>query len=326
MSYRPNGATLDTNQTVTGIKTFGVGDLLMRNAANTASNEPYSDSNPPESLMMTERVDVPPIPTGGITLFTRSDKARRLLAQIGPNGVDTALQPALFSNRVGLLTASMGVAAVQTLGLVTSQAVAPALQAFATTNFYTRLARTRYATAATANTGGGGPRTTTAQWFLSNTPNLGGFFFVARFGIGAALAGSRGFIGMTTQTTAIPTADPSTSLNQIGFGWNAAHNNLWLMQNGTTSVPANHVDLGANFPTKVSTTDFYEVRLFAPSGVSNSVSWAVTRLNTGASASGTITTGLPAVDTIMAAHCAVGTSVATATSLDVQSLYVESDN
>lgn len=44
----------DTAQTITGVKTFNSGTLLMKNAAGTVTSEPYSDANPPQTLVISE--------------------------------------------------------------------------------------------------------------------------------------------------------------------------------------------------------------------------------------------------------------------------------
>jgi lysophospholipase L1-like esterase len=62
---------LGTAQTVTGAKTFPPGALLMQNAGATQTAEPYSDVNPPQTLMMTEyspAVTTPP--SGQIVLYS----------------------------------------------------------------------------------------------------------------------------------------------------------------------------------------------------------------------------------------------------------------
>lgn len=381
-STAPNMVTTDTAQTLTGVKTFGVGKLLMANAAGTVFSEPYSDTNPPDSLerlLLAAAPVAPPAgesveyttdgkslrmlasdgtntvigpylsagvefdltqdwttttpasPLTGITIFARH-RARRMLAQVGPSGLDTSLQPALFSNRISILTAPQGSATETQVGMVAARTAVPvAGPALAATSFYTRMAKLRYSTAATAGAGNG-PRTASAAaglaYFLSNLANTGGFFFVARFGIGVNQTGSRGFVGLSTSTVQYPAlAEPSAGVNQIGFGWDSTSTTMYLMQNGATAAPANHFNLGAPFPTKTSGVDFYECRLFAPSGNGSTVNWSITRLNTNDFLQGSVNFGLPAIDVFMAAHIGLsnGTSAAIA-SLDVQSLYIETDN
>lgn len=272
----------------------------------------------------------PASPASGVTLFARH-RARRTLAVVGPTGLDTALQPAMFSNRVAMLTAVPGSATETVTGFSVARTTAPTAQALAATNLFTRLARLRYSTANGAGTGNGvrsGTGTTgVAGYFLSSTANAGGFFFVARFGVGVSQAGSRGFIGFHTSLTQLPvTADlVGGTAAHVGFGWNAAHTNMYVTSG--TGAAGNNVNLGASFPTKTSATDFYEVRLFAPSGSAASVSYSVQRLNTGDFTQGTLSTALPPADTFMVAHVGMGNgTTAAAASIDIQSLYIETDN
>ena len=267
----------------------------------------------------------PTSPTNGVTVFARH-RARRLLAAIGPSGLDTSYQPALFTNRVAQLKAVNGATTQQLDGLAVTSITAPTAVSVATTNFYTSMVRQRYASTAVAGNAGG-VRSATAQWFLSSTANLGGLFFVCRFGLNATSATNRLFVGMSATTTALSaTVDPSTLLNMFGFGCNSAHTTMRFYCNDASGT-ATMTDLGANFPTQTAATYFYEVRLFAPSGGGLNVYWYAERLNDGLTANGQVTTDLPAVNTLLSAHVnhSNGTTAA-AVSTDLQALYIETDN
>jgi hypothetical protein len=155
---------------------------------------------------------------------------------------------------------------------------------------------------------------------------MGGFFFVTRFGINAGNATSRGFVGMTAATANEANSDPSTLLNRIGFGFNAASTN-WYFHSAGGSANATTVDLGANFPARTYATNFMEFRLFAPSALGSTVYWSAQRLNDGAVVQGgPVTTNLPALATLLNPHVWMNNNTAGIVSLDVQSLYVETDN
>jgi hypothetical protein len=67
------------------------------------------------------------------------------------------------------------------------------------------------------------------------------------------------------------------------------------------SGTATKIDLGASFPRPtVDQTSLYELSLFSPKGTTQSVDWLVTDPVSGATASGTITTDLPATTTLLA--------------------------
>lgn len=278
----------------------------------------------------------PSSPTSGISLYSR-DRARRLLASIGPSGTgqEIAYQPSLFSNRVSRVSAvsRSGIPTYDGIAVGT-YAAAAAIAIHNSSTFFGGLVRARYSSIATAGSIGG-LRTTTSQWFLSNTPNLGGFFFVCRFGLAVTATGNRVFVGLRsavgTQNSNVETAipdnvEPSTLTNMIGFGCDSTDGNLQLMTNDATGT-ATKIDLGSNFSSQSAATYFYEVRLFAPSGSSSAVRYSITRLNDGVVVQGTVTADLPGLGVMMAAHVVHSNGpTAAVVSLDLQSLYVESDN
>lgn len=90
-SLQTNGLTTNTAQTVTGVKQFAEGALLMRNAAGTKTAEPYSDVNPPTTLERTIQSTTPATPTAGeSTEWTTDGKS---LDMIAPDGTVTRIGP-----------------------------------------------------------------------------------------------------------------------------------------------------------------------------------------------------------------------------------------
>ena len=164
---------------------------------------------------------------------------------------------------------------------------------------------------------------------FSSTANKGGFFFVCRFGINLVTATNRGFIGLALTTAAYaPAVNPSTLFSQIGFSWDSTQTTMRFTSAAATGANV-QTDLGANFPVNVNATNFYEVRMFSPSAGGQTVSWSAQRLNDGAFASGTFSTAasMPALDAPLTAHVHHGNgTTAAAVNIDVQSLYIESDN
>lgn len=102
--------TTDTAQVIAGVKTFPPNTLLMRNAAGTATAEPYSDVNPPETLVMTEfpAGSVPSQTAGTGTIFTADSKT------LWMKGDDNIIRPVDMSWEVlpfsvsGTLTVKVG--------------------------------------------------------------------------------------------------------------------------------------------------------------------------------------------------------------------------
>ena len=84
------------------------------------------------------------------------------------------------------------------------------------------------------------------------------------------------------------------------MGWDAADTNIQMMHNDATGA-CTRIDLGAALP--VPTTDrsaLYELALFSPKGTTASVAYQVTDLVSGATATGTFTTDLPAATALLA--------------------------
>jgi hypothetical protein len=129
---------------------------------------------------------------------------------------------------------------------------------------------------------------------------------------GVATTTNRAFVGMIPSVA--PTdVEPSTLLNMIGMGWDAADANIQLMRNDGTGT-ATKIDLGASFPVPtVDRQEVYELQLYSPDSTIQSVSYRVIRYATtgktiAAEATGTVTTDLPAVTQLLAlrAHMSVG--------------------
>lgn len=268
----------------------------------------------------------PASPATGLTLFTRT-RARDIPAFVNPQGDDVAVQAHLAFNRVCRWTAINNSAVPVGDGMGVTVATGATAVASASTNFFTSLSRVAYPVASSTTAASlAGFRGAQPQWFLSSTANMGGFYAVWRVGIGTSAAGSRGFVGFSTTTSSLAAgSDPSTLLNQFGFGLDAASTNWYFIASGATA--GTKVDLGVNFPAKTSATDFFEFSLYAPSGGGSKVFWSARRLNDGAVASGSNTTTLPALSTLMVPHVHYtnGTSAANAV-MHFQSLYIETDN
>lgn len=242
-------------------------------------------------------------PAGGVKVFARNIAGRVLAAIIGPSGFDTSLQPHFGRNAVvkwepagnsTTITATRS-AALTATGTATAANVA-------TTNRHTWMKRLEYLVTTAATTAVAGFRAAAAQWGIgASSAGDGGFSFICRWGpaTGVATATNRAFVGMANSTAAPTDVEPSTITNIVGMGWDAADTNIQIMYRGAGAVTK--VDLGASFPVPTADrTKVYELAMFSPPGSTQSVGWLVTDLATGATASGTITTNLPALGTLLA--------------------------
>jgi hypothetical protein len=109
-------------------------------------------------------------------------------------------------------------------------------------------------------------------------------------------------MGMSANTGASTDVLPSGIANIIGMGWEAGETSVQIMHRGAgaiTKIPLGIVD----FPTpSVDRTNLYHLRLYAVPGTVQSVEWSVTNIITGAVATGTITTNLPATTQGLTPH------------------------
>lgn len=270
--------------------------------------------------------------TGKARLFRKSLGGRQMPAFIEPSGLEATLQPSFATNKLarwnpggntGTAPPNDGFAAVFTvLGTAVSRAAAA-------TNLVTRLRRMGYVSAATA-AAFCGHYSIVSQWTIGTGTGLGGFHYVCRFvpADAAPVAGARMFVGMRNSVAAPANVEPDTLTNCIGVAQLSTSNNLHLVYGGSVAQP--EIDLGAGFPADGASTAAYELALFA-SPNSQTIGYAVTRLDTGDVAtgtlSGTVGTVIPAATTFLG-HAAwrCNNATALACGLDVGSVYLETNN
>lgn len=138
------------------------------------------------------------------------------------------------------------------------------------------------------------------ELFTVNGPGagIGGFkaHMLGAPSVGCTNSSHRFFMGVIEQKASLPDQNPSGMTNFVGIGYDSADSQLHIMHNDG-SGSATKVALGASFPKPTSDNSvWYRLRLTAPADTTRTIDWEVTELQTGAVASGTITTDLPATD------------------------------
>lgn len=184
----------------------------------------------------------------------------------------------------------------------------------ATTNFYSQQRRVGFVSATTANSKAGGQGN---PQFLVDL----GFTFRAVFGIQAYNAGHTYFAGMVSSYSA--TINGGAQTQCVGIYFNPADANWSTI--GAQGSAGTGTSLGTNFPATTSATDLYDITItVAPAGTT--AAYKIVRLNTGNTASGTIST-VPQTGNMLQA-CAIGTNLATgvAASIDILRMYVITNN
>ena len=280
-------------------------------------------------------VQTPAMPAANtVSIFGKSVAGGILPSYIGPSGLDSALQPFLARNKVGFWCPPGNATTVPAVFGFTAYSViaSPAARNVATTNMFTRMRRMGY-TCATTPGAAASVRVAQAQITMGATVDsmkVGGFRKVIRFGTSdaATVAGARQFVGISSSLVGSSNVEPSTLLNTIGVGHGAYDSTLFIYYGGNT--PQTPIPLGVKFPANTLSVDVYELALFcAPGGVT--IGWQVIRLNTGDTASGTLTgalgTALPALTTLLSYswNYRTNNTLSLPVGLDIFSDYIETD-
>lgn len=263
-------------------------------------------------------------------LFARSVGGRIMPAFIGPSALDSVLQPHIARNKIAHVSAAGNSTTITNVGTAALTATGTATAAnVATTNIYTRMRILEYLVTVAATTAVAGFYQAAAQYTLGGTSPQGGFQLMARFGpsTGVTTATRRLFVGMSASVAAPTDVNPSTLVNMMGVGYDAADTNMQFMHNDASGT-ATKIDLGASFPRpSADRTKMYELAIFAAPNGGDDFSYAVTDLGTGAIASGTITSAdVPAVTTLLAfrGYSSVG-GTSSVTGIALSSMYIETD-
>jgi hypothetical protein len=221
---------------------------------------------------------------------------------------------------------------VQTDGGLTASASASTLaQSVSSTNFASKQIRLRYYASVVSAGRYTGLRGSALLWYIH-----GGFRYVCDFNISdtSFSAGCQQFYGLAGQTTDLAYGGVSGTLvstltNIIGVGSEVGDTNLQVFYNDGVGT-ASKIDLGASFPANRDSgsvmTTVYSVTLFNEP-LSTSVTYRVVNNETGAIATGSISTDLPATSqalNLFASRCMSTSSVTNSGQFDLMKLGVYS--
>lgn len=263
-------------------------------------------------------------------LFAKNIGGRIMPAFVGPSAQDTTLQPHVARNSVAYIQAAGNSTTITNVGTAALTATGTATAAnVAVTNVYTRMRLLEYLVTVAATTAVAGFYQAAAQYTLGGATAYGGFHLVTRFGpsTGVTTGTRRLFVGMSSSVAAPTDVNPSTLLNMIGVGYDAADTNMQFMHNDGAGT-ATKIDLGASFPRpSADRTKMYELDIFAAANGGTTFSYTVTDLGTGAVATGTITSAdVPAATTLLAyrGYSSVG-GTSSVTGIALSDMYIETD-
>lgn len=265
----------------------------------------------------------------GLKLFGRKVGGRMMPVFMGPSGLDSSVQPTFARNKMGLFMPAGNGGADSQMGFVVTAAGTATAENVATTNLHNYMRRRSWRITTASTTAVAGLRGGALQWTLGGTAaGLGGFHLVWRWGpaTGVATATHRAFVGMRNTTAAPTDVNPSTQTNICGMGYDSADTNIQFMHNDGAGT-ATKIDLGASFPKpNVDLTSVYEIAMFSPPGTTQSLSYEVTNLVSGAVATGTVTTDIPTTSTLLNpfGYMSVG-GTSSVIGFATMGLYIESD-
>lgn len=149
-----------------------------------------------------------------------------------------------------------------------------------------------------------GPLGTSVGWAIGAGVGRGGFKVQLRWCLESTFSPANGrcFFGITPNTNSWLNVEPDSLTNIIGVGANAGEANLSILHNdasgtATKTTIVSDDSPSVNFPA-LSTDNVYDLIL---ESVANSqiVTWQLTNVETGAFATGTISTNLPSNTTYM---------------------------
>lgn len=180
---------------------------------------------------------------------------------------------------------------------------------WATTNVHTRTHRVDYLVTAAATTAVAGVRSSNpgAVYTRNLAAGYGGFrvTLIAGPATGVATATHRFFAGLANSTAAPTDVQPSSLVNMVGIGWDAADTNCQIMYNDGSGV-ASKIDTGWAVPT-TDRAVMYRIEISCAADAAG-ITYLATNMVTGLTVSGTLTTDIPSGTTALAprAYASVG--------------------
>jgi hypothetical protein len=127
---------------------------------------------------------------------------------------------------------------------------------------------------------------------------LSGFYFCSDTicSDASTVATRRFLVGLgTTFFGGIGNIEPSTSVSCIMLAYDSTDSNMQIMHNDNSGT-CTKIDLGSDFPARTLSTDLYRLELVTLPNTSI-INYRVTRINTGHTATGTLTTNIPSTST-----------------------------
>jgi hypothetical protein len=299
------------------------GAYKMGDGINAWNSLPYHELTPAIQTITFSNQPDPSIPANGTTiLYGRTVSGRSLPKFIGPAGLNSPLQPAIFQNSLWLVQPNT-TSSVSAIG--GSVASAGSLST-PTPNSSSFGVSTNFATSAVTNATAGTSQNVAPLNTSSGPASNGGFFFVCRLwypdaNYGTGATGSRHFVCITDQTLINSVGSDNPNGSRMGFAMSTnLSESTWQFttKNGTSET---RTDTGV---TLVS-NNLYDFYIFIDGGASTTY-WRIDNLSTDTTTEGSASSTLPATGTYMRAGFQISTLTAAARNVRMKKIYVETDN
>lgn len=282
---------------------------------------------------------VPNVPAAStMGFFARKVAGRMLPKIIGPSGLDTCLQPALFQNRILMYVPSTG-----TTGTGSGAGLGPVWTSGGTVSHPTpsstspaisnQMRRTRYANVVTTTNQTLGIKAAAADtlnYWRGSSAGLGGFFFAARFIVELYPASTvRIFAGLTASSATYVVASDTVLNNTCGL-WHdttdpsSGANSFNLVTRNTATTTKTSIAL-TNAIAAGNSYDFY--MWCAPNG--SEIFYRLDDIVNNVIYTGSSTTTLPVNTAFMGPQCAMSNGTAnvtvTTSAIGIAGVYTEAD-
>lgn len=320
ISAMPSGAPAQGTDPIAIGRTGGtVLSLTVADLLNNDVHAGYSE--------YTGQASDPVAPTSAVRIYTRSLGGRYVPRWIGPSGLDTAFQPALFANNVTMWMPTTSTTAFVYFGISWTVATTQATPSIANTNFMTAMKRATFTTTTTASNTSG-VRTASPIVWIGNIAGAGGFFFAARFGILTYVSTMRVLVGLSALTTALAT-DPSSTANTCGMSKDSGETTWQCITVDSTGGAGHFTKVSSGRTTQAAgTSNIFDFYMFCKPN-DTQISFRITDVTTGTNLvnNSSITTTLPTSSQMLTAHAewALGATGGVACAGFLNKIYIESD-
>lgn len=266
-------------------------------------------------------------PTAGAKVFARNRAGRRMTGQVGPAGGEYQFQPFLGAGKCSLWSAHGNGSAITIINFGNNTTGSATARNVGTTGLFASSRRIGYVSSAVSGSSAG-TRHGAQQFWRGSVAGMGGFFYVARFGLSSAavVATQRSFVGMVANSTVMSNKNASDVHDAIlGFCVDSA-DSTWYFIHGDSTGQNTKDALTGTFPPRDLSATLFEARIYCPAN-SATVYYSLEVLGGGSLHEGSTSTNIPPRNTLLSPQIWTNNgTTALAVGIDVVSQYLETDN